>query len=127
MKKQKFLFATRFAINATLFQCTLHLNQKNVNQYLHLTLMKKLKNITLNDAAKNGSLACLKYAHEIIKATDGRNWTLSCAAFSGNIACLKYAHEIIKAIDLHNLTLSHAERSGSLDCIEYCKTNIFKK
>jgi hypothetical protein len=45
MKKQKFLLVLTFSINTMLFQDGFI--QKNVNQYLHLTLAKKLKNILI--------------------------------------------------------------------------------
>ena len=91
MKKQKFLF-TRYEINASLFQKGSL--ETNVNKYLHLTLMKKLENISLSSAARSGSLACLKYAHNVIRAIND-NWVLK-----------------------------FAERSGSFDCIEYCKKHF---
>jgi hypothetical protein len=78
-------------VNASLFQPGEH--KKKVNKYLHLSLMKKLRynNISLIEVAKSGSIKCLKYAHEIIGATDVDNNTLYNAARSGSLACLKYA------------------------------------
>ena len=89
MKKQKFLFTTRFSINAILFQCKLCLNQENVNKYLHLTLMKKIEHVKLENAAKSGSLDCLKYAFNVIQATDN-DFTLMYAISSKNISCIEY-------------------------------------
>jgi hypothetical protein len=85
MKKQKFVFATRFIINATLFQCKLQKNQNDVNKYLHLTLMKKLENIKLGNAAQSGNIKCLKYAYSI-----GHNCTLNNAEKSGSLDCIEY-------------------------------------
>ena len=115
MKKYYFVFATRFNVYATLFQKGL---QKKVNKYLHLTLMKKLEYIELNNAALSGNISCLKYAFCVVKATDN-NLTLSYAAKSGNISCLKYVHEVIKATDVHKYTLYDAAASGSFACLKY--------
>ena len=47
--------------------------------------------MTCSNAAKNGHLECLKYAHENGCPWDGE--TCSNAAKNGHLECLKYAHE----------------------------------
>ena len=47
--------------------------------------------VTCSNAAKNGHLECLKYAHENGCPWDGE--TCYNAAQNGHLECLKYAHE----------------------------------
>ena len=50
------------------------------------TFCEKCKNV--NDAASNGHLDCLQYAHE--NGCDWDEWTCARAAASGSLDCLHY-------------------------------------
>ena len=50
-----------------------------------------LDEYTCSEAAKNGHLECLKYAHE--NGCPWDQWTCRQAAENGHLECLKYLHE----------------------------------
>ncbi len=73
---------------------------------------------TLN-ASYNGYLDCLIYAHE-----NGCPWdqsTTAYAALSDHLNCLKYAHENGCSWDIS--TTSYAAFHGHLDCLKYAHKN----
>ena len=73
-------------------------------------------------SAENGHLDCLKYAHENRCPWDRR--TTSWAAINDNLDCLKYAHENGCPWDKWT-TMAAAENShfGHLDCLRYLIEN----
>ena len=87
----------------------------NLLQAVHLIFDCELtENVTL-EAAGNGRLACLKYAHR-----NGCPWhTDACtaAAGSGHIECLKYAHE--HGCPWDTQTCDAAAGGGHLACLQY--------
>jgi hypothetical protein len=67
------------------------------------------------DAASNGHLECLRYAHE-----NGAPWrenTCTWAAYGGNVECLRYAHE--NGATFNQTTCVIASAKGHLDCLRY--------
>jgi hypothetical protein len=75
------------------------------------------KNAT--DAAKNGHLECLVYAH-----TNGCPWDeLTCAkaAENGHLECLVYAHE--NGCPWDKWTCTYAADNGHLECLMYAEEN----
>ena len=71
------------------------------------------------DAAKNGNLNCLKYAHE-----NGCPWnkdTCHYASQNGHLNCLKYAHE--NSCSWNEKTCRRAAYNGHLDCLKYAHEN----
>ena len=70
-------------------------------------------------AAQNGQLDCIKYAHE-----NGCPWneraTLN-AAYNGHLDCLKYTHE--NGCSWHQYTTLVAAENGHLDCLKYAHEN----
>ena len=71
------------------------------------------------DAAKNGHLECLVYAHQ-----NGGEWdyrTCELAAANGHLDCLRYAHENRYRWDY--LTCELAAKNGHLECLAYAHEN----
>ena len=89
-------------------------------ELVHLIKYKKLWNqYTTINAARNGYLDCLKYAHE-----NGRSWskkTACAAAANGHLDCLKYAHE--NGCPWDEYTIYSATKNGHLDCLKYAHEN----
>jgi hypothetical protein len=70
------------------------------------------------EAAENGHLDCLRYAHE-----NGCEWrcTASTAAKNGHLDCLRYAHE--NGCEWDESTTKYAAQNGHLDCLRYAHEN----
>ena len=74
---------------------------------------------TILDAAKNGHLDCLKYAH-----VNGWPWDKNVcvmAAKNGHLDCLKYAH--VNECPWDRDTCTMAARNGHINCLNYAHEN----
>ena len=70
--------------------------------------------------AKNGHLDCLKYVHSQKCPWD--KITCESAAFGGHLDCLQYLHE--KGCPWDEYTCSEAANNGYLDCLKYAHENL---
>ncbi|ATZ80155.1 ankyrin repeat domain-containing protein [Bodo saltans virus] len=89
------------------------------NMLLKACFDKNDKCKNCDDAAQNGHLECLKYAHE-----NGCSWDLftsSVAARNGHLECLKYAHE--NGCSWNLFTCENAAQNGHLECLKYAHEN----
>jgi hypothetical protein len=87
--------------------------------YETITLMPTINFKSTTEAASNGHLDCLVYAHE-----NGCEWdwnTTSMAARHGHLDCLRYAHE--NGCPMDRTTTSYAYLNGHLNCIVYAHKN----
>ena len=76
-------------------------------------------NMTCFYAARNGHFDCLKYAHE-----NGSPWDASTcliAAKNSHIECLKYAHK--NGCRWNEYTCCYAANNGHLECLKYAHEN----
>jgi hypothetical protein len=78
-------------------------------------LLKRTKNIKLNEAAISGNIKCLKYAFKINAQRD--EYTLSYAAASRNVTCLKYVHRVIGCSKTK--TTNMLASASSYACLKY--------
>jgi len=74
---------------------------------------------SVNDAAENGHLECLKYLHENRCQWDERACTY--AAANGHLECLKYLHE--NRCQWDERACTYAAENGHLDCLKYLHEN----
>ena len=75
--------------------------------------------MTCSNAAKNGHIECLKYAHENRCPWDEQTcWE---AAESGSLECLKYSHE--NGCPWDEMTCSNAAKKGHVECLRYACEN----
>ena len=75
---------------------------------------------TCENAALNGHLDCLKYAHE--NDYEWNRWTCNNAIKNGHLECLKYAHKNKCPFDYY-LSSILAAQYGQLECLKYVHEN----
>lgn len=75
-----------------------------------------------DDAASNGHIECLKFAHE-----SGCGMVLSCrwAAVFGHLECLEYAHK--NGGSVQSCIVEYAIIHNSVECFKYCLENGFPR
>ena len=89
----------------------------NITKMNTKTFCGECKNTT--DAAKNGHLDCLQYAHE--NGCEWDEWTCTYAAKNGHLDCLVYAHD--NGCRWDEWACIYAAEYGHLDCLEYAHIN----
>jgi len=91
----------------------------------HLELKKNNRNYC-KQAALNGHLECLRYAHENnCPWGDWGEGICSCAAKNGHLECLRYAHE--NGCPWNKYTYRYAAKYGHLKCVKYMNAHGFPK
>src|SRR5205823_2481673 len=98
---------------------------QNLNNDIHDFLLaktcinKEAKCATCSNAAKNGHIICLKYAHE--NGCKLNSETCKSAASNGHLECLKYAYE--NGCEWNSETCKWASQNGHLECLKYAHEN----